>query len=132
MNFLLPANAPRASVIERVNSVLTTLSPDKAWKLEIGPHKVKRSDNQNRYLWGVVYGAVCEKLEGWHKDDVHEYCLGEFGGWETVEGFGKKRLRPLKRSHSMNKQEFSDYVEFIKVRMAEHGIVIPDADGDVW
>jgi hypothetical protein len=52
--------------------------------------------------------------------------VGEWGGWETLEGFGRKRMRPIKRSSKLNKQEFSDYLLFLETRCADMGIVIPE------
>jgi hypothetical protein len=57
--------------------------------------------------------------------------LGECFGWETVEGFGRKRLKPLKRSAKLGTQEFSDFVAFIQRRAAELGIFVPDPEGDL-
>jgi hypothetical protein len=34
---------------------------------------------------------------------------GEYGGWEVLEGFGQGRMRPVMRSSTMTKQQFSDY-----------------------
>ncbi len=89
-----------------------------------------RSMSQNAYLWGLVYPTILEHgtLEGWTKDDLHEYFLGEHFGWDVLEGFGKKRLKPLNRSSSLSKMEFVDYVAFIQQKAAEMGIVIPDPE----
>jgi hypothetical protein len=65
-------------------------------------------------------------LPGWDAEDVHEYMLGEWSGWEALEGLGRKRLRPLRRSSRLNKQEFADFVDFIQRKAAEHGVFIPD------
>jgi hypothetical protein len=88
-----------------------------------------RSVQQNRYLWGVVYPTILGELhdmEGWRNEDLHEYMLGECFGWETLEGFGRKRIRPINRSSNLTKPEFVDYVAFIQQKMAEIGIEIPD------
>lgn len=98
------------------------------WEVTIVEKKPKRSENQNRYLWGVCYAELCKVLLGWSAEDVHEYMLGEWSGWETLEGFGRKRLRPLRRSSRLNKQEFADFVAFIQQKAAEHGVFIPDAE----
>ena len=90
----------------------------------------KRSNEQNRYLWGVCYQTILdqggEDLGGWERDDLHEFFLGSCYGWETIEGFGKKRLRPLKRSSNMTTAEFVDFVRFIQTFMSERGVYIPD------
>lgn len=126
--FLLPRLLPRELQIDSILQHIMALPADKAFRVEIHQQSSRRSDAQNRYLWGCVYPTICAHLEGWEADDVHEYCLGEWSGWETIEAFGRRRLRPLKRSARLSKMEFADYIEFIQRRMAEHGIVIPDPD----
>lgn len=110
---------------------LQSLPLDKAYRVTVALYAARRSDEQNRYLWGVVYKTICDSLEGWTAQDVHDYCLGEHFGWETLEGFGKKKIRPLRRSSKLTKIEFMDYVAFIQQRMAEHGIYIPDPNEQV-
>ena len=106
------------------------LSPDKTWAIEVTEWKKPRTNQQNAFLWGVAYPAILEgggeALAGWTRDDLHEYFLGECFGWETLEGFGRKRMRPLKRSSKLTKQEFSDYLLFLETRCAQMGIVIPE------
>lgn len=129
MNVVIPkADQGRASVVDRLSRVLLSMPDDKAWNVAVTEKKPRRSDQQNRYLWGVVYKTVCDALGGWDADDVHEYCLGECFGWETLEGLGKRRMRPIRRSSKLNKQEFTDYVDWIQRHMAEKGIYIPDAE----
>lgn len=118
----------RSGAVERLAKVLNALDAAKAWEVRVEEKKRRRSEQQNRYLFGVVYTEIAKHLEGWDKDDIHEFCLGEHFGWETVEGFGKKRLRPIRRSSRLNKQEFHDFVSWIQRFMAEKGIYIPDAD----
>lgn len=106
------------------------LSPDKTWTIEITEWKKPRTNQQNAFLWGVAYPAILEgggeALAGWTRDDLHEYFLGECFGWETLEGFGRKRTRPLKRSSALTKQEFSEYLMFLENRCMDMGIVIPE------
>jgi hypothetical protein len=125
---VLPANIPRDARLAALGKQLAALPLDKAWSVDVKEWKPKRSDAQNRALWGVIYPAITERLEGWTLADVHAWCLGECYGWETVEGLGRKRLRPLRRSAKMSKREFSDYIAWIQVKMAEFGIVVPDPD----
>lgn len=120
---------PKGATVSRAMNTIARLPQDKAWDVKIIEHKPKRSDQQNRYLWGVCYAELCKVLPGWHAEDIHEYMLGEHFGWETIEGMGRKRLRPLHRSSRLNKQEFADFVAFIQQKAAEHGVFIPDPDG---
>lgn len=112
--------------LTRIVSVLSALARDKAWKIEIKEARPTRSNEQNAYLWGVVYETIKQHLPGWDADDIHEYCLGEWSGWETLEGFGRKRLRPIRRSSKLTTSEFMDFVGFVQRTMAEKGIYIPD------
>ncbi len=98
--------------------------------ITIEPKKSTRSLEQNAYLWGVCYQTILDagQLEGWRREDLHEYFLGEHFGWEHLEGFGRKRLRPLNRSSTLSKMQFVDFVDFIHQKMADIGIVIPDPE----
>lgn len=129
--FVLHAGDPeRMRILSNCAGFLAKLPSDKSWAVEIKRKQRKRSDDQNRYLWGVVYPSIIsaggEQLRGWSAEDVHEYLLGEIYGWETLEGFGRKRLRPLRRSSKMTSAEFAEFVGEIQRRMAEIGIYVPD------
>ena len=128
MQWILPKLLPRLQILKRITAELAALAEDQAWSIEVKEQKGTRSNQQNRYLWGAVYPEIMKHLHGWEAEDIHEYCLGECFGWETMTGFGRKRLRPLKRSARLSKTEFTDYIAFIQRRMAEHGIVVPDPD----
>jgi len=104
------------------------LTPNKEktkYRVTVERYRKTRSNEQNRYLWGVAYEAL-EKATGQPKQDWHEYMLGEHFGWEEVSLFGKKKIRPLHRSSKVSTVEFMDFVEFIQQRAAEHGLYIPD------
>lgn len=125
-NFNLPRMVSRDGQIARIARFLSSLSADKAWTVEVKELKRKRSDAQNRFLWGVCYPEICKHLEGWEADDVHEYCLGECFGWEKIEGLGRARVKPIRRSKSMSVVEFMDYVAWIQRDMAKRGIYVPE------
>lgn len=126
----LPAGNGAAVALGRIRRYLEGLPSNVAFDVTIAEHKARRSLAQNAYLWGVVYPSILEheQLRGWSPDDLHEYCLGEWSGWDITEALGRKRARPRMRSSRLNKQQFTDFVEFIKVRMGEHGIQIPEAN----
>ena len=108
------------------------LDHSKEWKISVDLNKRKRSESQNAYLWGVCYPTILkaggETLRGWTADDLHDYFLIEHFGHEVIEGFGRKRLKPLKRSSKLTTLEFTEFVEFIQQKAAEMGIVIPDPE----
>ena len=112
--------------LSRIVGLLSALVKEMPLKVTIAEYKRTRSLEQNRALWGVIYPAVLQHLPGWDADDLHEYFLGEWSGWEIIEGFGRKRMRPVRRSSKLSTAEFADYIAFIQRRMAEHGIYVPD------
>lgn len=112
--------------LERLFDFLSSLSPAYAWQVEVKRVQRNRSNQQNAYLWGVVYEVIKQHLPGWDAEDIHEYFLGEHFGWETLEGFGRKRLKPLRRSSKLSTTEFQDYIGFIQRKCSELGIYIAD------
>lgn len=118
----------REGVVERFAKVLCALDPEMAFEVTTKEKKPKRSENQNRFLFGVVYVEIAKHLEGFDVADIHEWCLGEWSGWEVVEMFGAKRQRPIRRSSKLNKQEFADFISHVQRTMAERGIYIPDPE----
>ena len=129
MKRIFPTGTPPEQIANAVLRMVSGL-PNKPLAVTVELWKKPRTNQQNAYLWGVVYPAIMEgggeALGGFTRDDVHEWLLGECFGWEVLEGFGRKRMRPLKRSSTLNKQEFRDYLTFIDTKCAEFGIVIPE------
>lgn len=116
---------------ERLKQYLDALPKEKTYRVEVAEYRPKRSDEQNRYLWGVCYKTILEKggeaLAGWRDEDLHEHFLSGFFGVETLEFNGRQYERPLRRSSRLNKQEFSDFVAYIQQKAAELGIYIADS-----
>ena len=117
-------------MVAKIAGFLVRLPADKAWRVSVVEQKRTRTQQQNRYLWGVAYPAILagggEALGGWTAEDLHEYFLGEHFGWETLEGFGRKRIKPLRRSAKLSTLEFSDFVAFIQRKAAEFCVYVPD------
>lgn len=131
-SIILPVMLPRDRVVERIASALLALPIEQGWRVEIHEHKSTRSDRQNRYLWGVCYATILqqggEAMQGWTADDLHEFFLGEHFGWERLTGFGRVRMRPVRRSSRLSVGEFAEFVDFIQRKAAELGVFIPDAE----
>jgi hypothetical protein len=89
--------------------------------------KSRRTTDQNALLWSLYEDILRlggEALAGFTKDELHEFFLIDYFGSETKELFGRKKLKPLKRSSRLTKMEFSDFVEHIVRFAAEKGIVL--------
>lgn len=132
---VLPKDRPRDEALGRLIREIHNLPADRVYRVEVNEVKRTRSLQQNAYLWGVCYPTILreagEALVGWDSDDLHEYFLGEWSGWETLEGFGRKRMKPIKRSSRLSVSEFGEYVDFIHRKAADMGIYIPSPDEPV-
>lgn len=132
---VLPKDRPRDEALGRLIREIHNLPADRVYRVEVNEVKRTRSLQQNAYLWGVCYPTILreagEALVGWDSDDLHEYFLGEWSGWETLEGFGRKRMKPIKRSSRLSVSEFAEYVDFIHRKAADMGIYIPSPDEPV-
>ena len=132
----VPSGTTREQALERVSRGLIGLPGDRAWTVEVREHKPLRSNAQNAYLWGVVYPTILREgaalLTGSTAEELHEYFLGTHFGWKEVTTFGVRKFRPAKRSKTLSKTDFADYVHFIQQFMAERGVYIPDPSEDVY
>jgi len=118
---------------QRIATFLAGLAPNLAWQVTVQPAVRRRTENQNAYLWSIyehILKVGGEEMRGWTKDDLHSFFLIEHFGGETKTLFGRKRIKPLRRSSKLNKQEFSDLLETIMRFMAERGVYIPSPDED--
>lgn len=130
MRRVIAKGTPPDQIANAIANMVSRLDPAQSWQISIEAFKPKRSDQQNAFLWGVVYPSILEgggeSLRGWTTTDLHEYFLIEAFGSEVIEGFGRKRHKPLRRSSKLTKQEFSDYLAIIEAKCAEMGIHIPE------
>lgn len=119
-------------MIERLCRFVGQCTPGKALKVTVEKYVKRRSDDQNKLLWGWVYPKVREvggeSLNGWTNEDLHELFLINWGGYEVIEFAGQKRKRPVRRSSKLSTVEFSDYIESILRFCAEQGFYIEMPD----
>ena len=139
--WLLPKLLPRDRVANAVRVFIAALDPAKPYRVTVEVAKVPRSNQQNRYLWGVAYKLIADAV-GYEVDEVAEYLCGYMWGW-TEKRVPKKPSNPQgiesvpirttttdadgKRS-VLSKMEFADYVSFVQRFGAKHGVHIPDPD----
>lgn len=95
-----------------------------------------RSDQQNRYYWGVVVAALHDRLkeDGWTEDDVHEFLKQTFVPKRLAitdsNGEVKDGIVIGATTTRLNKLQFSDYCKsIIEWAAQELDIVIPDPEG---
>jgi hypothetical protein len=121
----VPATS-RERAAQRVHDFVLAALPGKELIVTVAEKKRRRSDEQNRYWWGVVVKTYCDHLDGWDPDDVHTYLCGEHFGWQRIEGLGRSRVKPIRRSSRLSKAEFAELVDFAQRKAAEHGFYVPD------
>jgi hypothetical protein len=81
--------------------------------------KKKRTDNQNRYYWGVVIPILCESL-GYSDEEMHEALK-----WQFLRNTTREKLPTVKSTVGLSTIEFKNYIEKIVAWAAEQGIIIP-------
>ncbi len=92
--------------------------------LSIAAQKKDRSDNENRYYWGVVVKILGDEL-GYSSDEMHEALKFKFLRMEA-EPDGKRRLETVRSTATLKTDEFEDYLDRIRMwAAADMGIVIP-------
>ena len=100
--------------------------------ITITPNRKTRSNQQNAYLWGIVYPAVLFGLQdaGWEitdEEQVHEYCKQAFAAREVINKDTGEVLSLPNSTARMQTAEFNVYVDKIKAFALEYlNITIPE------
>ena len=124
--FILPPEvADRERVADNLRAFVMAALPGKRLKVTVEEAKKRRSDDQNRALWGVAYKTLSDAT-GNDPEDLHTFFLGEHFGWEVVTVMGEKKRRPMRRSSGLSTVEFAEFYNFIQRRAAEAGYYVPD------
>ena len=103
----------------------------KRLRIKVCKYQKARSQNQNRYLWGVVYPAIVavfrEHGNNVDSEDVHSYCKEHVGKLKQVfvTPDGEVLTGPGSTA-KLDTQQFEVYVEKVRAWAAETlGIGIP-------
>lgn len=106
--------------------------PNGDYIFTVTPNRKTRSNQQNAYLWGVVYPAVLLGLKdaGWeitHEEQVHEYCKQAFAAREVINKDTGEVISLPNSTARMQTAEFNVYVDKIKAFALEYlNITIPE------
>lgn len=90
--------------------------------------KKGRSNQQNRYMWGVVYERISEDT-GYTKDEVHAIMGQMFlRNWIVIEGKnGPKEVEFVRSTTSLTTAEMEKYLSQIREWASiERGLWIPE------
>ncbi|OGU84379.1 MAG: hypothetical protein A2W11_03730 [Ignavibacteria bacterium RBG_16_35_7] len=98
--------------------------------ITIERHKTKRSNQQNKYLWSVVWNKIVDFIfdltgKRFVPQDIHDNYvkLGYFGYKESPVDVN---IKIPKGSSEATTIEFMEAVSRIQMEWAEKGLVIPD------
>jgi hypothetical protein len=123
----LPAGRPDSA---RAAAFIQSLPVDRAWRVVVEAWKPRRSDQQNNFLWGVVYPTLinsgAEEFQGLVPTELHYVLLGACFGEKTVKSIGGTRTIPNRTSSKLSKAEFSGYVAWIQQTAGALGVYVPD------
>jgi hypothetical protein len=111
---------------------LATLPPGQ-YRVSVVRYRRRRSDEQNRYYWGVVIPCITAGLhEAWGRElaplQVHELMKSMFLSEEVINpDTGEVHRLPRLSSAKLNLDQFGQYLEQIMHFAAESlSVVIPD------
>lgn len=92
-------------------------------ELILRKQRKRRSKNQNRYLWGIIYPIVSEST-GYTVDEVHDAMK-----WLFLKVHRDGLPDTVKSTADLDTAEFTQYIESIKVWAAqEFGAYIPASE----
>lgn len=113
--------------------VVSTLAEGEVVVLTLEPWTEKRTNAQNRGMWGCVYDSLIAGLvtagsyepseRARMKELIHEGLCAHYQGYETCP-VTKQQVRKFRTSKA-TKKEFSDYIEFVaRYAAQEFGVVV--------
>lgn len=111
-----------AGDLQRVADVIRGLAPTKPWRIELTPHRAKRSPEQNKLLW-AIYAAIASNT-GHTSEEIHEVMKAKFLPRQVVT-VGDEEVPIVGSSTKLDVKEFSEFVERVQAfASSELGIVV--------
>src|SRR3990167_753904 len=77
----------------------------------VKPYHNSRSEQQNRFYWGVVVEIISNET-GYTKEEVHEILRAMFI-WSIIK-IGKREIRVVRSTTTLTTKEFEKYIEEIR------------------
>lgn len=103
---------------------LNKFKPGTKVTLEVHNRKTKRTDQQNRYYWGVYLPLIAKETGNHNLDALHTLFGSLFLTEKVVEVLGRK-VRIKKSTTTLGVGEFCDYIMNIE---AETGVEAPPTE----
>lgn len=105
---------PPFNILGWVSKELGNLQQGKEYTIEIKEKTKNRSSNQNRYLWGVVYPILGQKL-GYDNETIHEVLKTKFGEKVVL----RNNMTINKSTSKYTTKELESYIEKITIFASE-------------
>lgn len=113
--------------------VIASLPEGQQFDLTLTPHKDKRTNTQNRAMWGQCYDSLLVGLAdavGYDRHErvtakelLHEGLCAKYQGYVTCPLTGQQ-VRKFRTSKA-TKQEFTDYLDWVaRYAATEFGVVV--------
>ncbi len=101
--------------------------------VSIAPRRATRSQQQNRWYWGVVVEMLSDHT-GYTPDEIHDVLKAKFLPKRLAVSDGNGEIRGEfvigGSSRQLDKNEFAEFCESVRRWAAEDlGVVIPDPEG---
>ncbi len=93
---------------------MPVICPQCGWKS--GAERKDRSNNQNRYYWGIVIDILSNHT-GFSRDEMHDVLKYKFlQGWKQLETkVGIIEVDYVKSTRDLSTKEFEDYLGEIRI-----------------
>ncbi len=141
--YLLKNPSVKQNVIHEIQAINTQ---DKLWCVKVEEFKEKRSQRQNRYLWGWVYRTIVDQLNAsgqiiqlddgremeWTPELLHEAFKTVFLALPPIKT-KRGELKQYQSTASLSKKDFNEYLDSIDRACANWwvGIHVPAPVG-LW
>lgn len=101
------------------------------YRVEVSRIVGKRTSQQNRYLWKIVYPILRAALnaEGWgfsDNEELHEYLKMLYAGKKVLNVVTGEYVVLPGSTRKMDKEQFSAYIDKLKELAQFLDVVIPD------
>ena len=102
---------PQENEKELRDSVMSRFKQGEIIDVTFKKHRKARSNQQNKYLWGVVYELIAKEI-GEHPETVHELMKYKF--LRTTKEVNGEELTYCESTADLSTDDFGQYIEKIK------------------
>lgn len=109
------------TIVQRAQEFIGSVPLRPLYEVVVREHHEKRSLDANAYYWDQVVTPLAEHC-GNTPEEMHEILLGKVFGYNNIVFAGGIYMIPRKRSSSMTRKEFHQYIEHCRVIAAQEGV----------